>query len=74
MEGKKRDWTVETWAVGVGCRYYPASSITTFSERCWNLRGKEERNPKEKGRSVREIELMALEMQLKIGLGREVTS
>ena len=51
---------------------FPGKFHGQIPERHWNLRGKEERNPEESGRSGREIKQMALEMQLKIGLGREV--
>ena len=30
VEGKKRGWTVEVWAVEVGCRSFPASSMAKF--------------------------------------------
>ena len=30
VEGKKRGWTVEIWAVEVGCRGFPASSMAKF--------------------------------------------
>ena len=30
VEGKKRGWTVEVWAVEVGCRGFPAASMTKF--------------------------------------------
>ena len=30
VEGKKRGWTVEVWAVEVGCRGFPAASMAKF--------------------------------------------
>ena len=30
QEGKKNGWTVQVWAVEVGCRGFPAASMTTF--------------------------------------------
>ena len=30
VEGKKRGWSVQVWAVEVGCRGFPAGSMATF--------------------------------------------
>ena len=30
VEGKKRSWAVEVWAVEVGCRGFPAGSMSRF--------------------------------------------
>ena len=30
VEGKKRGWSVQVWAVEVGCRGYQAGSLQTF--------------------------------------------
>ena len=30
VEGKKRGWSVQVWAVEVGCRGFPAGSLQTF--------------------------------------------
>ena len=40
VEGKKRGWAMEVWAVEVGCRGFPAGSMSRFLKDLRNTGGK----------------------------------
>ena len=71
QEGRKRGWRVRIWAVEVGCKGFPAVSMSTFFERHRIQRRQQEESHRENQQSCRGSKQKSVEGQSLQEMGRK---